>query len=152
MSDEENDEIADRDSGSYTIEVPPFKDWSISSYYKYSDLSVDFEDLNDLNKQITAVNIALFKITEAINKAERKAKDYKIKYERSYRREYMNSQEKTEGAKKVWAELKVEKLENRYMYYEQFASELNRASRTLVQELRSLEAIGNNYRQQIKTV
>lgn len=151
MSDDENDDLNEVGAGEYAIEIPKFKEWEISRYYNYKDLSADFEDLNELNKEIHAVNIGLFKITDTINAAERRAKEYKIKYDRNYRRAYINSQEKTEAAKRVSAEIQVEHLENRYMYYEQLASELNRASYTLRQELKSLEAIGNNFRQQIKT-
>jgi len=152
MSDDENDEELDRGVEGYSIEIPKFHDLKISKYYDYSDLSADFHDLHELNKRINAVTVALFKITDTINKAERTAKAAKLKYERKYRRKYLEAQEKTEAAKRVWAEIMVEDLENKYMYYEQLTMELNRASYTLRQELKSLEAIGNNYRQQIKTV
>lgn len=151
MSNYGNDEELEG-SGNYSIEIPDFKEWKLSSQYNYTALSADFEDLNDLNRQIRAANIALFKITDAINKAERKAKRAKVIYERNYRRKYIDSSEKTEGAKKVSAEILVEDLENTYMYYDQMFSELNRASYTLRQELRSLEVMANNYRQQMKVV
>lgn len=149
MSDEDNDELP-RGSGNYSVEVPQFRDWEISKYYDYSDLSADFEDLQDLNKQIAAARVALFKLSETINKAERKAKQAKVDYERNYRRKYIESSEKTETAKKINAEILVEDLENRYMYYEQLASELNRAHYAVRQELTALQAVGNNLRQQIK--
>lgn len=151
MSDYQDDEELE-ETGDYSIEIPEFREWKISSQYDYTALTADFEDLNDLNKQINAAKIALFKLTDAINKAERKAKAAKVIYERNYRRKYINSSEKTEAAKKVSAEILVEDLENRYMYYEQMFSELNRAAYTLRQELRSLEVMANNYRQQIKMV
>lgn len=151
MSDYQDDEELE-ETGDYSIEIPEFREWKISSQYDYTTLTADFEDLNDLNKQINAAKIALFKLTDAINKAERKAKAAKVIYERNYRRKYINSSEKTEAAKRVSAEILVEDLENRYMYYEQMFSELNRASYTLRQELRSLEVMANNYRQQIKMV
>lgn len=151
MSDYQDDEELE-ETGDYSIEIPEFREWKISSQYDYTALTADFEDLNDLNKQINAAKIALFKLTDAINKAERKAKAAKVIYERNYRRKYINSSEKTEAAKRVSAEILVEDLENRYMYYEQMFSELNRASYTLRQELRSLEVMANNYRQQIKMV
>lgn len=151
MSDYQDDEELE-ETGDYSIEIPEFREWKISSQYDYTALTADFEDLNDLNKQINAAKMALFKLTDAINKAERKAKAAKVIYERNYRRKYINSSEKTEAAKRVSAEILVEDLENRYMYYEQMFSELNRASYTLRQELRSLEVMANNYRQQIKMV
>lgn len=151
MSDYQDDEELE-ETGDYSIEIPEFREWKISSQYDYTALTADFEDLNDLNRQINAAKMALFKLTDAINKAERKAKAAKVIYERNYRRKYINSSEKTEAAKRVSAEILVEDLENRYMYYEQMFSELNRASYTLRQELRSLEVMANNYRQQIKMV
>lgn len=148
MTDEDNDDLGV--SGEYSIEIPSFKEWEISRYYDYSDLSADFEDLRNLNKQIAAARVALFKLSQSINKAERKAKTAKSLYERSYRRKYMESSEKTENAKKISAEILVEDLENRYMYYEQIVIEFNRAHFAVRQELSALQAVGNNLRQQIK--
>lgn len=148
MSDEDNDEL--NGSGEYSIEIPEFREWEVSKFYDYSDLSADFEDLNNLNRQIAAARVALFKLSESINKAERKAKAAKSIYERSYRRKYMASAEKTENAKKISAEIQVEDLENRYMYYEQIVIEFNRAHYAVRQELTALQAVGNNLRQQIK--
>lgn len=149
MSDYE-DEPTGAAAGDYSIEIPDFKEWKISRYYDYSDLSADFTDLQELNKQIADARTALFKLSESINVAERKAKQAKVKYERNYRRKYIQSSEKTETAKKISAEIQVEDLENRYMYYEQLASELNRAHYAIRQELSALQAVGNNLRQQIK--
>ena len=147
MSDD-NDEL--QGSGRYSIDIPDFREWEISKYYDYSDLSADFNDLHALNSQTAAARVALFKLTETINKAERKAKQAKTIYERNYRRRYIESSEKTETAKKINAEILVEDLENRYMYYEQLAAELNRAHYAVRQELAALQAVGNNLRQQIK--
>lgn len=147
MSDDYNDEP--QDSG-YSISVPEFKEWEISKYYDYANLSADFEDLQELNRQTAAARVALFKLSETINKAERKAKQAKVEYERAYRRKYIESREKTETAKKINAEILVEDLENRYMYFEQLASELNRAHYAIRQELSALQSVGNNLRQQIK--
>jgi hypothetical protein len=152
MSDEDDNYEPPAGSGEYSIEIPKFRDWEISKYYDYSDLSADFEDLQELNRQTAAARVALFKLSETINKAERKAKQAKVVYERSYRRKYIESSEKTETAKKINAEILVEDLENRYMYFEQLASELNRAHYAVRQELSALQAVGNNLRQQIKTV
>lgn len=148
MSDHQDDET--KESGGYSIELPEFRNWKISEYYDYSNLSADFEDLQELNKQTAHARIALFKLSQSINKAEHKAKTAKVKYERHYRRKYINSSEKTEAAKKVSAEIQVEHLENDYMYYEQIVIELNRAHYAVRQELAALQAVGNNLRQQIK--
>lgn len=139
-------------TGEYSIQIPDFKEWEISKYYNYENLSADFEDLEELNRQTAAARVALFKLSEMINKAERRAKASKTLYERSYRRKYLESAEKTEAAKKVSAEIQVEDLENRYMYFDQLASELTRAHYALRQELSALQAVGNNLRQQLKVV
>lgn len=147
MSDEEETTAEKSD---YSIEIPIFKDWSISKYYDHSDLAADFEDLEDLNRQIAAARSSLFKLSEVINKAERRAKEAKVTYQRSFNRKYLQSSERTETAKKIRAEIQVEDLENKYMYYEQLASELNRAHFAIRQELIALQAVGNNLRQQFK--
>lgn len=142
-----NDSLSTSD---YSIEVPDFKEWSIAKYYDYSGIDSDFEDLQELNRQIAAARAAFFKLSNSLNKAERTAREKKVLYERKYRRAYVNSSEKTEGAKRISAEIQVEDLENDYLYYDQIANELNRALGALRQELRSLEVAGNNIRQQIK--
>lgn len=148
MSNDEHDEI--QGAGSYSIEIPNFKDWEISKYYDYANLTGDFEDLRELNRQTNAARIALFKLSESINKAERRARNAKVVYERNYRRKYIESSEKTETAKKINAEILVEDLENKYMYYEQLVSEFTRAHYAVRQELSALQAMGNNLRQEIK--
>lgn len=150
MSDYEADESEIQGVAGYAIEIPDFREWKISKYYDYSNLSADYEDLQELNKQIAAARMAIFRLTESINSAEKKAKKAKMAYERSYRRKYIESREKNIADKKISAEIQVEDLENKYMYFDQILIELNRAHYTVRQELRSLEAVGNNLRQQLK--
>lgn len=145
-----NENEPSEEKSDYSIEIPDFKDWSISRYYDHADLAADFHDLEDLNRQIAAARSALFKLSEVINKSERKAKAAKVTYQRNFNRKYLQSSERTETAKKIRAEIQVEDLENKYMYFEQMTTELNRAHFAIRQELTALQAVGNNLRQQFK--
>lgn len=148
MSDTDND-----DPGIYSsarIELPKLKKWSQSTYYDFESEIVDYESLENLNRSVNAARLALFKVAEMTNNYERLEREAKLKYERSYRREYLASTDKTETAKKARAELMCEELENEYIAHEQVKIELMRMSNTLRLELQTLQAVGNNLRQQIK--
>ena len=135
---------------SYSITHPNFTKWSLKNLYDYSAQISDYETLQDLGSAINSARVALFRLTEKINEYERREKDAKIKYERSYRRAYLESTEKTEAQKRIRAELKCEELENEYLVAEQMKSELNRTANSLRLELQTLQAVGNNLRQQMK--
>lgn len=130
--------------------LPDLRVWSTRQLYDYSKQVNDYEDLMELGQAITAARVALFKVTEQINKVERDEKVHKLKYERLYRREFLSSMEKTEAMKRMRAELACEEVENELVVFEQLKVELNRVSNTLRLELQTLQAIGNNLRQQLK--
>lgn len=143
----------DQDKGSYDraqIVLPTLKKWKQSSYYNYENEIVDYESLENLNKSVNQARLALFKVADMTNQYERLEREAKIKYERAYRRAYLSSSEKTETSKKARAELQCEDLENEYISYEQVKTELMRMSNTLRLELQTLQAVGNNLRQQMK--
>lgn len=150
MSDTEHEE-EDLDIYSTTsIELPKLKKWSQSTYYDFESEIVDYESLEKLNRSVNAARLALFKVAEMTNNYERLEREARLKYDRAYRREYLASTAKTETAKKARAELKCEDLENEYIAHEQVKIELMRMSNTLRLELQTLQAVGNNLRQQIK--
>lgn len=130
--------------------LPNLQDWDTRQLYDHSKQIADYEDLHQLGMAITAARVALFSVTQKINVYERKEKEAKIKYDRAYRRAYLKSIEKTEAMKKMRAELACEELENDYIFAEQLKSELNRMAYSLRIELQTLQAIGNNLRQQMK--
>ena len=132
------------------VVLPNYKKWNSEAFYNYADQINDYEDLEGLSHAITQARIALFKVTDQINKYDRLAKGKKIEYERAYRREYLRSVERTENLKKARADLACENLENDYLVNEQLVSELIRLSNTLRLELQTLQAVGNNIRQQLK--
>lgn len=130
--------------------VPRFKKWDMTDAYDYDANIIDYESLEALDKTIQNARKSMFILTEKINTFERKEREAKTKYERAYRREYLNSTEKTETAKKARAELKCEELENKWMALEQLKQELLRLSYTMKQEMQILQTIANNMRQQLK--
>ena len=132
------------------FDLPVLTQWSAKQIYDYSAQISDYEDLVQLGHSITAARVALFKITEKINEYERKEKEARIKYERAYRRAYLESIEKTETLKRHRAELSCEGLENDVVGAEQLKNELIRMSHSLRIELQTLQTVGNNMRQQMK--
>lgn len=129
---------------------PKFVNWSVKQVYDYKEQIVDYEDLSSLGVATNAARMALFTITEKINKVERQEKAAKMAYDRAYRRAYITSVEKTEAAKRMRAELTCEGLENELVHFEQLKAELNRVGHTLRMELQALQSVGNNLRQQMK--
>ena len=147
MSDETENNASLEKAG---IQLPTFKKWSQSTYYDYQTQVVDYESLDHLNTSITAARLALFKVADMINNYERLERESKLAYERSYRRAFIASTEKTDTAKKARAELHCEDLENEWLMNEQVRIELTRMSNSLRIDLQTLSAIGNNLRQQLK--
>lgn len=130
--------------------VPRFKGVNSDQFYDYEKQIFDYEHLEDLNKAIKNARLALFEITDKINAAERKEKSCKVKYERAHRRAYMEANQKTDGARKAHADLQCEHLEDSAIVYEQVRLDLVRISNSIRLELQTLQALGNNIRQQIK--
>lgn len=130
--------------------VPRFKGYNSSHFYDYENQVFDYEHLNDLNGAIKNARLALFEITDKINDAERKEKTCKVKYERAHRRAYIAANQKTDSARKAHADLQCEDLEDNAIVYEQVRLDLVRISNSIRLELQTLQALGNNIRQQIK--
>lgn len=142
------DPIAESDVVSYTL--PQIKKWKSSKFYDYENEIFDYEQIEQLNSAIRSARYALFEITDKINDYERAEKLAKTKYDREWRRAYLNSNERTESAKKARADLLCEELENNVIVFEQVRGELARLSNSIRLELQTLQALGNNLRQQIK--
>lgn len=130
--------------------VPKLKSWSSSQLYDYEDIVSDYESIEELNSAINSARKALFNINDKINGAERQERLAKTKYDREHRRAYLGSNEKTESARKARADLLCEELENNVIVYEQVRGELVRMSNAIRLELQTLQALGNNIRQQLK--
>lgn len=145
-SDTPDVSIYDRTS----ITLPKFQNWSSSQVYDFEKEIVDYETLEDLNRTINQARIALFKTTDSINKYERLEKTSKLEYERARTRELLKSTAKTEGERRARADLMCEDLENDWIMHQQIREELVRLSHTLRLELQTLQALGNNIRQQMK--
>lgn len=130
--------------------LPSFKKWDTNRYYDYVGQVVDYESLEELNTSIREARFALFRVMEDINLFERQEKTAKAHYERQHRRAYMSASGRTEAIRRAAADLQCENLENDAMVFEQARLELTRLSNTLRLELQTLQALGNNLRQQMK--
>lgn len=135
-----------------SITLPKFKSWSSTDVYDFEKEIVDYESLDELNRTINQARLALFKITESINKYERLEKTAKLSYERAHRREFLKSTAKTQDERRARADLMCEDLENDWVMQQQIREELIRLSHTVRLELQTLQGLGNNIRQQMKVL
>lgn len=131
-------------------EAPDFRQLEASEYFDYEGQIIDYEDLPELNRTINLARKALYKTTEQINHCERLEQDTRLKYERAHRRAYLSSTGKTETERKTRADLATEDLENDWIAYKQAKSELIRIANAVRIDLQTLQALGNNIRQQLK--
>jgi hypothetical protein len=131
------------------IELPDLLRWSTEKLYNYKE-NISNYDLETLGNAINSARLALFRVTDQINKYERLEKLAKVEYDRSMRREYLSSMEKTDSLRRARASLACESLENEFIKNEQMKIELLRLSNSLRLELQTLQSIGNNIRQQMK--
>lgn len=150
MSDINDEEYTTLDNAGISVTLPSLKKWKSSSFYDYENQIIDYESLDSLNDSIKSARIALFKLTDAINQYERKEVDAKTEYEREWRRAYMRSNEKTDTARKARADLLCEQFEDPLIVNGQVKTELTRLSNSIRLELQTLQALGNNLRQQLK--
>lgn len=135
---------------SYSVTVPSYFSPKIDRYYDYDNLVVDYEDFGQLTEATNEARKALFEITSKLNGAERKESETRTKYDRVWRRAYLSSTKKTDTAKKAEASMIAEDAEDDLLKYSQARSEYNRMSNAIRMELQTLQAVGNNFRQQMK--
>lgn len=128
--------------------VPEFKEFE--GVYDYKNFIHDYGDLEKVDQATTKARKALFILTAAMNEASRKVSLFKAKRDRTWKRAYIVSDQKTDTLKKMWADLEVEDIDDELLVQEQYLSELNRESNALRLELQALQAIGNNIRQQVR--
>lgn len=155
MSDdlEELSDFAEEEATGYeavTLKLPSLTVWSGKQIYNYSEQIADYHSLQELGAAISQARRSLFLLTDKINEYERKARLSKMEYDRTFRKEYLGSTEKTESAKRARAELRCEELENEWVKNDQLKNELIRMSYTMKTELQALQTIANNLRQQLK--
>lgn len=136
--------------GRASIKLPKFKSWDATKVYDFETEIVDYETLEQLNSTINQARLALFKVTDSINRYEREEKTAKVEYDRAHRRELLSSTAKTVDERRTRADLMCEDLENAWLVTAQIKDELIRLSHTLRQELTALQGLGNNIRQQMK--
>lgn len=134
------------------IQLPAFKSWKSKDVYDYENEINDYESIEDLNRTINQARMALFKTAETINKYERAERLAKTEYDRAHRRELLRSTAKTVDERRARADLMCEDLENDWLLQSQIKDELVRLSHALRMELQTLQALGNNIRQQMRVL
>lgn len=134
------------------VDPPDFTKWRVKKLYDYESVAASYEGLEELEQAINAARKAMFLLTEKINEYERKEREAKMYYDRSYRQEFMASNEKTDSAKRIRAEIKCEQLENEWAQLDQLKKELIRTAQTLNTEIAMLQTMGHNLRQQMKMI
>lgn len=131
--------------------VPPnFVEIETREFFDYDAEVVDYEHLRDVNRTINRARHALFKVVQQINEYERLEAEKKDLYDKKHRRAYLTSTERTDAARRARADLYTEDLENDWIACKQAKNELSRIANTLREDLRSLQGLSHNIRQQLK--
>lgn len=122
-----------------------------SQFYDYENTIHDYTDLDEVNKSIKEARLALFRVTDEINKEERKALEAKDAYDKAYRRYYLKHSEiKPEAARRFMAECAIEEIYDIYQIHSHVAKELDRMAFAIRTELQALQSLSNNIRLQVK--
>lgn len=120
----------------------PTVEYNIDQYVNSSD------NMDNHNRATNAARVALFKVTERLNDAERKMKAAKTEYEREFNRKLLLSTASTSSDRKTEASILTESLYDKYLVWEQLKSEYERHAAVLRVELQTLQGQGNNIRRQ----
>lgn len=132
------------------LKLPDFPDWSGLDAVDYSGSFWDNQDMINLNATLIHTALNLKKVNQEITKYERQKVKIEIAYKRKYRSILLSSSAKTEGQKKLMAELECQEEEWRLAYLDEVIKELNRISLTLRQDLDTLKTLGHNLRQEMR--
>lgn len=132
----------------YPLKDPKFKARDLD--YDYKNYIHDYVDLAELGKATEKARIALFMVTEESNKVSRVLAKLKLRKEKAWRRAFLDSTQKTDAHKRLWADLLTEDLEDDVVAATQLYEELQREAHTLRVELQTLMGVGNNIRLQMR--
>ena len=121
-----------------------------SRIYDYFSNILDYETFDELSNAINSARLALFDATDKLNTVDRKSRIAKTEYERRWRRAYLSSNEKTDFAKRTYADIVCEEYEDDYLVKEQVVKEMGRICNVLRLELQTLQTVSNNLRQQLR--
>lgn len=128
--------------------VPDIKSVTFKKFYDY-ELFADFDDMISVNKAIFHAKKGLFQVNAYLAHYEAKVNKAKTIYNRQWRREYLKSNQKTDTARKVNADMQCEELEDDVIVFEQLREDFKKLSYNLKIELQTLQTISSNIRQQI---
>lgn len=128
--------------------IPDIKSVTFKKFYDYEAFS-DFDDMLSVNKAIFYAKKGLFQVNAYLAHYEAKVNKAKTIYNRQWRREYLKSNQKTDTARKVNADMQCEELEDDVIVYEQLREDFKKLSYNLKIELQTLQTISSNIRQQM---
>ncbi len=109
-------------------------------------------ELNGANAQVTVLLKELFTTTRKLNDLSDDLANAELRFKKAWHVSYMEGPggEPTATARKIYADLQCEHLSNTVSGYKLSTEKLERWARFLRDNLRALETISNNLRQQIK--
>lgn len=111
----------------------------------------DYSDMRAINLAIDKLRLALYKTSDHLKEAERRSAKSKLDYERAYNRNYLLSEGKTDSVRKAIAQIKSEKLENKWRTRDMIVRELNSRLRMMSIELDALKTLAYNMRKEIES-
>lgn len=119
--------------------------------YDISQHINDYESWEQLYKTQSEARAELFRLTELINQHDRRAAYYKIRMDREYNRLYLDDSNSSNATlRKISAEIKIEKIADKFYYHDQLKKEYERMAYTLRMEMQMIQSLGNNLRQQAR--
>jgi len=132
---------------------PNEKDYSPQSVYQLmaEQAGTNVTDMQIVNEQIDKLRIGMYGLYQHIQKAERKLAGAKRKYEMTYNRIYLKTDDvKTDSQRRSVADIKCEKLRNRLEVYDAIVKDLRSRSRLMANDLDALKTLSYNMRKEIQ--
>lgn len=129
-----------------TLKLPQFP--PLESYTTENFL--DNLEIETLNQKLIQLLLSMRIISEKLDKYSRKKVEKEAQYKLKYRNYLLGVEGKTEGQKKLLAEIYCENEEIEIAYLDEVIKELTRHSYVIKQELEVLKILGNNVRMEMK--
>ncbi len=139
-------------SGRRQIIPPPneLPDWADTASQDAGDIqedaTVDYQDLNEVSRELTRLRIRMHRIRREQRRVQREAVEAKLVYQRQLRRALVQQSGGSAEMRKASAELLCEDLEADMVMKAQVADEYNSLFRTVRDDIDNVKTISYNVR------
>lgn len=109
----------------------------------------DYHTLVECERAMDKCRIAIFELSERLDKAERVCHEAQVLYKRKHNRAYLAAVASTESRRNAIADVMTERYENEVILREQYVKELNRRLRNLFTEMDALKNLAWSIRKEM---